>query len=123
MTAPIAVPSDLGVYLGDEAIDLVRATLILAQAQLLCETIVSPIPETAAPIVLGVAARAYNNVTSAHSVGIGSANIAYGSQGANVGIGGMYLSRSDKSTLRRLAGSAGAFSIDLLPDPWPPVVT
>lgn len=123
MSAPIAIPSDLGVYLGDPSIDPGRASLILELAQSLCETIVTPLPDTAKPVVLAVAARAFNNVTSAHSVGIGSANIAYGSQGSNTGIGGMYLSRSDKSTLRRLAGRSGAFSVDLLPDPWPPVST
>lgn len=121
MSAPIAMADDLGGYLGDPAIDQARATLIIGLAQDLCETIVSPLPETAMPVVLGVAARAFNNVTSAHSVGIGSANISYGSQGSNMGIGGLYLSRSDKATLRKLAGRTGAFSIDLLPDPWPPI--
>jgi len=115
MSTPIAVPADLGVYLGDAAIDPVRATLILAMAQALCETVVSPLPDTAMPIVLGVAARAYNNVTSAHSVGIGSASIAYGADRSSVGIGGMYLSRSDKQVLRRLAGRGGAFSVSTLP--------
>jgi len=122
MTTPIAVPSDLGVYLGVASIDSARATQILALSQALCETIWSTLDATALPVVLGVAGRAFNNVTSAHSVGLGSGQIAYGSQGSTTGIGGLYLSRSDKSTLRRLAGRSGAFSIDLLPDPWPPVV-
>jgi hypothetical protein len=120
MSTPIAMPADLGVYLDDPAIDTVRATLILGLAQDLCETIVTPLSATALPVVLAVAARAFNNVTSAHQVGLGTAQIAYGSQGSNMGIGGLYLSRSDKSTLRRLAGRTGAFSIDLLPDPYPP---
>ena len=121
MSAPIALPAELGVYLGDDAIDLARAELILAQAQLLCETIVSPIPDTAAPIVLGVAARAYNNVTSAHQLSLGTAHVTYGTQNTSMGVGGMYLSKFDTRTLRRLAGRSGAFSIDMLPDPWPPV--
>lgn len=123
MSDPIATPADLGVYLtGDPAgVDTVRATQILGLAQDLCETIWSPVGATAKAVVLGVAARAYANVTSAHDVAIGSGRIGYGSQGSNVGIGGLYLSRSDKSTLRRLAGRSGAFSIDLLPDPYPPV--
>ena len=124
MSAPIADPSDLGVYLtGDpNGVEPARAAQILGLAQALCESITTPLTAAALPVVLSVAARAYNNVTSAHSVGLGSANISYGSQGSNMGVGGLYLSRSDKSTLRRLAGRSGAFSIDLLPTPWPPIV-
>jgi hypothetical protein len=115
MSTPIAVASDLGTYLADPTIDTDRATLILQLAQDLCETIWSPLGATAIGILLGVAARAFNNVTSAHAVGIGSANISYGSQGSSVGIGGLYLSRSDIRTLRLLAGRGGAFSIDPTP--------
>jgi hypothetical protein len=114
-SAPIAMASDLGTYLGDPNIDPDRATLILQLAQDLCETIWSPLGDTAMGILLGVAARAFNNVTSAHAVGIGSANISYGSAGTSVGVGGLYLSRSDQRTLRLLAGRGGAFSIDPTP--------
>jgi ABC-type uncharacterized transport system permease subunit len=126
MTAPIAVPSDLGVYLTGDAfgVDIVRATQSLLLAQNLCETIWPALDATALGTVLAVAGRQYNNVTSAVTVGIGSGHIGYGTTGAagaTRGIGGLYLSRSDKSDLRRMAGRSGAFSIDLLPDPWPPV--
>jgi hypothetical protein len=122
MTAPIAVPSDLGVYLtGDAAgVDSERAAQILGLAQSLCETITSPLTSAALPVILGVAARAYSNVTSAATVGLGTAHIGYGTTGGSLGVGGLYLSRSDKSTLRRLAGRSGAFSIDLLPGAVPP---
>ena len=115
MSTPIAVPSDLGTYLKDPGIDTVRATQSLLLAQNLCETIWSALDATALGTVLAVAARQYGNVNSAHAVGIGSAQISYGSAGSATGVGGLYLSRSDKSTLRLLAGRGGAFSIDPTP--------
>lgn len=121
MTAPIVLPAELGVYLDDDAIDTARAEMILSHAQILCETIVSPITAAAAPVVVAVAARAYNNVTSAHQLSLGTAHVTYGTQNTSMGVGGMYLSKSDVRTLRRLAGRSGAFGIDMLPDPWPPV--
>jgi len=121
MTAPIAVPSDLGVYLKDSAIDTVRATQSLLLAQDLCATIWSALDATALGTVLAVAGRQYTNVASATTVGLGSGHIGYGTTGPGMGVGGLYLSRSDIRTLRRLAGRSGAFSIDLLPDPYPPV--
>ena len=115
MSTPIAIASDLGTYLENDAINVVRATQSLKLAQDLCETIVTPLPVTAIGTVLAVAARQFNNVTSAHAVGIGSANVSYGSQGSSTGVGGLYLSRSDIRTLRLLAGRGGAFSIDPTP--------
>ena len=130
MSDPIAYPSDLGTYLGDASVDPDRATLILELAQSLCESIVSPLPTGARVVVLAVAARAYNNVTSAHQMGLGSAQVSFGSAGSTVGIGGLYLSKSDIATLRRFGGSGGAFSIDPTPadagsglSPWDQNVT
>jgi hypothetical protein len=113
MSDPIVTPADFGVYLGQD-VDVTRATLILAKAQALCETIVTPLPAGADVVVLPVAARAYGNTLSMTQVGMGS---AYGtfSQTGSGGVGGLYLSRSDKATLRRLAGHTGAFTVDLLP--------
>jgi len=121
MSTPVALPADLGVYLDDEAINLARAEFFLAKAQTLCETIVSPLPTGAEVVVLPVAGRAYNNVTSAHQLSLGTAHVTYGTQNTSMGVGGLYLSKFDVRTLRRLAGRSGAFSIDMLPDPWPPV--
>jgi hypothetical protein len=115
MSTPIAVASDLGTYLGDPAIDSTRATQSLQLAQDLCETIWSPLGPTALGTVLAVAARQYANATSANNVALGSGHIGYGGPGASQGIGGLYLSRSDKTTLRRLAGRGGAFSVSVLP--------
>jgi hypothetical protein len=115
MSTPIAVPADLGTYLGDPAIDTVRATQSLLLAQNLCETIWSPIGPTALGTVLAVAARQYVNATSSNNVAIGTGHIGYGAPGASMGVGGLYLSRSDKTTLRRLAGRGGAFSTSIMP--------
>jgi hypothetical protein len=116
---PLATPDDLGVYLGT-TVDPTRAGLVLELAQGLCETVTSPLPAAAKGTVLGVAARAYNNVTSAHQAGIGSAQVSYGAPNSSVGIGGLFLSKTDIKTLRRLAGRTGAFSIDLLAQTVPP---
>ena len=129
MSTPIATASDLGTYMDNSSLNTTRATLVLSLAQDLCETVWSPLGATAKGVVLGVAARAFNNVTSASAMGIGSANISYGSQGG-AGVGGLYLSRSDQRTLRLLAGRGGAFSIDPTPPdageglmPWDTNVT
>lgn len=104
-------PYELGVYLGQE-VDTDRATLLIQLATDLAETVVYPLPARADSVVLDVAARAYTNVSSARQLGLGSAQVSYGS---NVGTGGMYLSRANIASLRRMAGSGGAFSIDPTP--------
>jgi hypothetical protein len=108
MSNPIASPSDLGTYLGDPAIDIARATLLLELAQSLCEAIVSPITSTALPIVLTSAARAYTNPTSVTGESVGPFSVQRPS-------GGVYLTKSERRALRNLAGRSGAFSVDLLP--------
>jgi hypothetical protein len=115
MSTPIAVPADLGTYLGDPAIDTARATLILQLVQDLAEFVISPLPPTALGIVLSAAARAFSNVTSAQAVSIGSGHIGYGAAGASIGVGGLYLSRSEQRLLRLAAGRGGAFSFDPTP--------
>lgn len=125
MAAPIASPSELALFLElDPAeINTERATFLLAQAQAKCERYIKPtvLPVDAKDVVLTVAGRAYTNVTSAHQMGIGSANISYGAQNSSTGIGGLFLSRSDKADLRRVAGRTGAFSVSMLdPTRYPP---
>lgn len=115
MSAPIATPSDLATYLGDSNIDTNRATQSLLLAQTLCETIWATLDSRALGTVLAVAARQYVNVTSAHDVALGTAHVAYAGPGGTQGVGGLYLSRSDKQTLRRLAGRGGGYSTDTLP--------
>jgi hypothetical protein len=86
---------------------------VLALAQARCELWVSPLPDAAKGIVLAVATRAWTNIASANQIGLGS---AYATM-ANAGVvsGGLYVSKSEKADLRRLAGRSGAFSVDWLP--------
>lgn len=116
---PVATPDDLRVVLDadSDSFDTDRAALILRLAQDLCETIVNPLPIAARGVVVGVAMRAFVNPQQAHDIRLGSAGIGFGaSGGAGAGIiGGLYLSRADKATLRRMNGQGGAYSIDMLP--------
>lgn len=107
MSTPIAQPSDLGTFLDIPDIDETRATLILQMAQDLCESIVSPVPTTAMVVVLTVASRSWSNPegNTAETAGPFTVTRALA----------MYLTKSDKATLRRLSGGSGAFSIDTLP--------
>lgn len=112
MSTPLSTPADLGVYLGVD-IDTARAELLLQLAHDRLETIVSPLPDAARSLELAVAGRAYSNVSSAQSMGLGSANISFGS---SAGAGGLYVTKAERADLRRLAGRTGAFMIDPLPD-------
>ena len=113
MGTQIATTTDLSTYLGVE-VDPIRADLILRLAQELCETVVSPAPASALGVILEVAGRAYSNVNSATQLGMGSAYASFGQAGSG-GVGGLYLSRANKATLRRMSGSGGAFSVDPTP--------
>jgi hypothetical protein len=123
---PLIDPSDLGTYLNDTTINEARAEMLIGQAQALCESIVSPLPEIASVVVMRVAGRAYVSTTSTRNAQMAAAGSPFG--GVPAGMGGVMLTRSDRADLRRLAGgSGGAFSIDVLPAnyvapvPWRPV--
>lgn len=110
MTAPADYVSPtaatLGVYLATPDIDEARATLLIGQAENLCRSIVNPLPAGAEAVVLSVAARVYVNPSQATSQTAGPFNVAQP-------FPGLYLTRADKATLRRLGGvGGGAFSID-----------
>lgn len=110
MSDPIVDPSDLATYLGIE-VDGDRALAMLSYAQTLCESIVSPLPAGAAVVVLDVAARGFNNPAQYQSANEpGGFGVQYGPVS-----GGMWLTRQNKATLRRLNGGGGAFMIDPTP--------
>lgn len=124
MTAPLVYPDDLGTYLNDPNINTDRATAMIADAQTLCETILSPLPPAASVVVKRVAARAYVSTTTSRAAQIAGGGGAFAG-GALPVTGGVILTRIDKADLRRIAGGGGAFTIDLLaadftPDlpPW-----
>lgn len=117
MGTPVATSDDFATYLGVtlSGPDAARADLILELAQDLCESIVNPLPATARVKVIEIAARAWSNPQQHREAAIGSAHVTYGQLGNGGAIGGLYLSRSDKADLRRLAGVGLAFSVDTLP--------
>lgn len=117
MSTPLSTPADLGVYLGVDDLDDIRATLLLQLSHECLEAIVSPLPDAARSLELAVAARAYTNVTSAQSMGLGSANISFGSARGTTAPGGLYVTKAERADLRRLAGRTGAYIIETLPEP------
>jgi hypothetical protein len=107
------VPSldDFATYLGNEDLDEERAQFCLDKAQTLCESVVKPLPDGADVVVIDVAQRAYANPVPSSSGPEGPYDL--GSPG---GLGaGFYLTASNEQTLRHMAGSGGAFTIDTAP--------
>ena len=107
----------LGLFLGLDEIDGDRADLLINTAISLCQTIVKPLPEGAESVVLSVAGRAYVNPQQVSYETIGPMSVQRPS-----GSGGLYLTKSDKSALKSLAGRGGAFTVDPTPagaDPSP----
>jgi hypothetical protein len=105
----VVIPQELGTYLGVE-IDEVRAQFLIDKAAQLCESIITPLPDGGDAVVLDVAARAYSNPSNAQTQAAGPYSATFGAMG-----GGLWLTRQNKATLRRLAGSGGAFTIDTVP--------
>jgi hypothetical protein len=117
---PVDVDADdLRVYLGLDAIDEARAELMLEQAILLAESIVTPLPAAASAVVLAVAGRAYANPQGVSYETVGPIAVQRPQAG-------LYMTRDERRTLQRLAGRGGAFTVDPTPqdaDPsasWPP---
>lgn len=102
-------PADLGTYLGAQ-IETARAQYLIDRATELAESVVSPLPAGSDAVVLDVAARAYSNPGNVTSEGMGPFNATF-----SAGAGGLWLTRQNKVTLRRLAGRGSAFSIDPTP--------
>jgi len=101
--------SDLGTYLG-ATVDDVRAEYLIDRAIDLCLSICDPLPAAADAVVLDVAARAYLNPGNVTSQAAGPFPVTYGGAA-----GGLWLTRQNKATLRRLNGGGGAFTIDTMP--------
>jgi hypothetical protein len=117
MTFVAPTADQLGLYLGLGEVDGERADLLIAQAVALCETVVKPLPDQATAVVLSVAGRAYVNPQQVSYETIGPMSVQ-----RPQGSGGLYLTKSDKSALKALAGRGGAFTVDPTPataDPSP----
>lgn len=102
-------PADLALYLGSE-VDTARATFLIARATDLCTSVTSPLPPGSDAVVLDVTARAWMNPGNVTSEGMGPFNATFGA-----GAGGLWLTRQNKVSLRRLAGRGSAFAIDPTP--------
>lgn len=100
---------DLGTAMG-ASVDPARATALIGYATSLCLSIVSPLPDGAEAVVIDVAARAYANLLNVQAESFGPSSATFGSVS-----GGLWLTRQNKATLRRLAGGGGAFTIDTAP--------
>ena len=118
MTFVAPTAEDLGLYLGLPEIEGARADLLIAQAIALCETVVKPLPDQATAVVLSVAGRAYVNPQQVSYETIGPMSVQ-----RPQGSGGLYLTKSDKTALKSLAGRGGAFTVDPTPDTADPSPT
>jgi hypothetical protein len=114
MSDPLVTSDELGTALNDKSINKTRAEFWIGQAQILCESVVSPLPATAAVVVTRVAARAYGSTASASR----GPQVAAAGSPFTPGSGGAYLTKADRIDLRRLGGGGNAFTINLLPDDY-----
>lgn len=115
MTFVTPTAEDLGLYLDLSEVNGPRADLLIAQAVALATSIVNPLPDGATAVVLSAAGRAYDNPTNATMETIGPMSVQRAASG------GLYLTKAETTTLKRLAGRGGAFSIDPTPqdaNPW-----
>lgn len=97
----------------DAAVDEARANLVILQAVSLCKAELrlgetDALPTSADAVVLSCAARAYVNPTSRTSQLAGPFQVT----GA---AGGIFLTKQERMSLKRVAGRSGAFSINTLP--------
>lgn len=105
----------LGLVLGLPEVDGARADFLIGQAEALARAVVSPLPDGAGAVVIAVAARAYSNPTGASYQTVGPMSVQ------TTQAGGLYLSKTDRATLKSLAGRGGAFTVDPTPasaSPW-----
>jgi len=113
--APTA--EELALFLDLDEINGDRADLLITKAISLCETVIKPLPDGADAVVLSVAGRAYVNPQQVSYETIGPMSVQ-----RPQGSGGLYLTKSDKTALKSLAGRGGAFTVDPTPvtaDPSP----
>lgn len=107
----VVTSADLGTYLG-ETVDEARATLLLELAMDLADAIVTPVPDAAKAVVLTAAGRAYSNPQGLTAEMVGPYQ-------ASRPTAGVYLTKSERASLKRLIGRGGAFNVDMLPAGYP----
>jgi hypothetical protein len=101
----VAQVPDLATFTG-LTVDADRAQLLLDLVEADAASIVSPLPVSAKGVILTAAARALPNPAQVASQSLAGTSTTWGA-------GGLYLTRSERRTLARLAGiGGGAFSIN-----------
>jgi hypothetical protein len=111
MTTLSVSSDDLATFLG-ATVDDDRADQILAMLVDQAATIVSPVPQEALGVIVGAAARVYANPTAVTQEALGPYTAGHP-------FPGVYLTKTERATLRRLAGGGGAFSIDPIGTGYP----
>lgn len=111
-----ASAEELALYLGRAEIDGTRAEFLLEQAIMLAGSIISPVPDSAKPVVLAAAGRAYSNPQGVSQESVGP----YSVQRPQAGL---YFTRAEQAILKRLGGRGGAFTVDPTPVDVDPDVT
>lgn len=99
-------PDDLATFLGRQ-VDAARALQMIQLATDLALTVVDPLPDAAASVVLSMAARGYTNPQGNTTETVG--------QWSGSGLGGIFMMHGERQTLRALAGKSVAFSVDTTP--------
>lgn len=109
-TTTLGTPDQLATFLDVtfDADDTARADLMLTLARQVCEGVVTPLPDSALPIVLAVAARTYTNPEAQESQTVGATSSSWRAAG-------VLLLRSERLALKSLAGGGGAFTVDPTP--------
>lgn len=86
-----------------------RADALIAQAETLAKSVVSPLPAGAEVVILSAATRAFANPQGVTSETLGPYAVSRP-------MAGVYLTKSERATLRRMNGGGSAFNIDLVAD-------
>jgi hypothetical protein len=105
----ITTVADLQTFMG-VTVDETRAQQLLDIVEADAGSIVSPLPASAMGVILTAAARALPNPSGTTSMSTGGASASWTP-------GGVYLTRAERMTLRRLAGiGGGAFTVNVAPN-------
>ena len=122
---PFATVEDLearlGVVLAEHGPDLERAAAALDDASALVRNagidwvddhgeLVDDLPDIVFSVTLAAALRAYQNPTGAERQAVGDVSVSYSSAGEG---GGVYLTRAERTAIRKAAGTGSLVSVGL----------
>lgn len=108
----VATVAELAIFMS-VTLDDDRAQQMLNIIEDFASAVVSPLPPAAKGVILTAAARAYPNPSGTASQSTAGSSTSWGWHGS----GGTYLTRTERNTLRRLAGmGGGAFTVNVAPN-------